>query len=667
MPLQATSGAASYDAFGGGVPVVPNYIEDVFSTWLYTGNDSTQTITNGIDLSTKGGLVFIKNRTNAYGGFAWYDTARGVRNLLRSNSIVGQLTAGVGQELTAFNTTGFSIGPNDNADINISPDKYASWTFRKQPKFFDVVTFSGDVPYPGAGVSHNLGSVPGCIICKRTDSTSAWGVWHRANSVSASVTGLSLNTTGAALYTNQNFSSAMTSTSFAPALVNDASGNAMNTAGATYVAYIFAHDAGGFGLTGTDNVISCGSFTTDGSGNATVNLGYEAQWILAKRSISPGGNWLVLDTMRELSQTGTANLFPNTSGSETTSTPGSFKPTATGFSVTADAQVGGSDTWIYIAIRKGPMKVPTDGTKVFYPLARAGTSAAATITGVGFSPDTALIKPKDTGTSNVDRSFNFFDRLRKQGYRLSAAFTDAEDTSINFITSFDQDGMTLPSTGYTATNGSSYNYINYFFKRAPSFFDEVCYTGTGAAQTLTHNLAAVPELMISRRRDAVAGWAVYSATLGATKYMRLQTDDAPSTGTTLWNDTAPTSTQFTLGSTQSASSGTYVQYLFATCAGVSKVGSYTGNGSSQTINCGFTGGSRFVLIKKTSGTGDWMISDSARGIVSGSDPYLELNNTNAEVTGEDWLDTDSTGFVVNEVSGSNANTNGATYIFLAIA
>ena len=62
-----------------------------------------------------------------------------------------------------------------------------------------------------------------------------------------------------------------------------------------------------------------------------------------------------------------------------------------------------------------------------------------------------------------------------------------------------------------------------------------------------------------------------------------------------------------------------------------------------------------------------MVSDSARGIVSGSDPYLELNNTNAEVTGEDWLDTDSTGFVVNEVSGSNANTSSATYIFLAIA
>ena len=74
-----------------------------------------------------------------------------------------------------------------------------------------------------------------------------------------------------------------------------------------------------------------------------------------------------------------------------------------------------------------------------------------------------------------------------------------------------------------------------------------------------------------------------------------------------------------------------------------------------------------MLIKAASTTGDWLVADSARGIVSGNDPYLELNTTNAEVTGEDWLDTDSSGFVVNEVSGSNANTNGVSYIFLAIA
>ncbi len=116
-----------------------------------------------------------------------------------------------------------------------------------------------------------------------------------------------------------------------------------------------------------------------------------------------------------------------------------------------------------------------------------------------------------------------------------------------------------------------------------------------------------------------------------------------------------------------ASGGTYVSYLFASAPGVSKVGSYTGNGSSQTINCGFTGGARFVLIKRIDSTGDWYVWDTARGIVSGNDPHLSLNTTTAEVTTNDTIDTDSTGFVVNQVSATNVNVSSATYIFMAVA
>jgi hypothetical protein len=135
----------------------------------------------------------------------------------------------------------------------------------------------------------------------------------------------------------------------------------------------------------------------------------------------------------------------------------------------------------------------------------------------------------------------------------------------------------------------------------------------------------------------------------------------------IWNDTTPTSTQFTVGSYLSQSGGTHVAYLFATCAGVSKVFSYTGNGSSQTINCGFTGGARFVLIRRTDSAGDWYVWDTARGIVSGNDPHLSLNTTAAEVTTDDTIDTDSTGFVVNQVSATNVNVSSATYLGLAIA
>jgi hypothetical protein len=110
-----------------------------------------------------------------------------------------------------------------------------------------------------------------------------------------------------------------------------------------------------------------------------------------------------------------------------------------------------------------------------------------------------------------------------------------------------------------------------------------------------------------------------------------------------------------------------VAYLFATCPGVSKVGGYTGTGTTQTINCGFTGGARFVLIKATSTTGDWYVWDSARGIVAGNDPYLLLNSTAAEVTTTDWVDTAATGFELSNAGGNLANSSGVSYIFLAIA
>jgi len=112
---------------------------------------------------------------------------------------------------------------------------------------------------------------------------------------------------------------------------------------------------------------------------------------------------------------------------------------------------------------------------------------------------------------------------------------------------------------------------------------------------------------------------------------------------------------------------TYIAYLFATLAGNSKVGSYTGNGSSQTINCGFSAGARFILIKRTNAAGDWYVWDSVRGIVAGNDPHLSLNTTAAQVTNDDSIDPANAGFIVNQVSATNINVSSATYVFYAIA
>jgi hypothetical protein len=197
----------------------------------------------------------------------------------------------------------------------------------------------------------------------------------------------------------------------------------------------------------------------------------------------------------------------------------------------------------------------------------------------------------------------------------------------------------------------------------------VCYTGTGADRTITHNLGVAPEMIIFKRRDSTGWWMVYHTALGAGNVIYLHRNFASGTWGGM-DSTSPTSTQITLDSADidvNASGGTYVAYLFASVTGVSKVGSYTGTGTTQTINCGFTAGARFVMIKRTDSTGDWYVWDTARGIVSGNDPYLLLNDTAAEVTSTDYIDPANSGFEISSTAPAAINANGGTFIFLAIA
>jgi hypothetical protein len=655
MPLQATSGAASYDAFGGGVAAVPNYIEDVFSTYLYTGNGATQTITNGIDLSTKGGLVWIKSRSSG-NNHRLVDSARGNYNTLSTNNTTAQYDASpVGPALTS---TGFTVG--NWTEINDSGLNYVSWTFREQAKFFDVVTYTGNGSSSQV-ISHALGSVPGCVIIKRTNSTSDWFVYHRGHEYAPSE-GLALNLTASSSSTYRALLDVPTSTTFSAYIANT------NTSGATYVAYVFAHNAGGFGLTGTDNVISCGSYTGTGGAGNTITLGYEPQFLMVKRYDSTG-SWNIIDNMRGFTaDTADQALYPNLTNAETALTS-SLGPTATGFVTGTNLPLNASGgAYIYIAIRRGPMKVPTDGTKVFNPVTRTNANA---VVGTLQASDMGWFKDRAT-------TANWFvaDRLRGiMSYYNPTLYTNVTDAEATPTTG---DTVTAQSAT-TSGNGNIYfggagattdQPLGYSFKRAPGFFDEVCYTGTGANTTVAHNLAAVPELMIvkSRTVGGIRNWAVYSSALGATKFLLLNLTNAVGTNT-YWNNTTPTASVFSLdGSTLvNNTAENYVAYLFATCPGVSKVGSYTGTGTTQTINCGFTAGSRFVMIKRTDSTGDWYVWDSARGIVSGNDPYLLLNSTAAEVTSTDYVDTASTGFEISSTAPAAINASGGTFIFLAIA
>ena len=654
MPLQSTSGAASYDAFGGGVAAVPNYIEEVFSTHLYTGNGSTQTITNGIDLAGEGGLVWSKERTGT-NRHRLYDTVRGGNKSLTSEDADAQDTWTAPYIMT-FNSNGYATGLLNNE----SSFNYVSWTFRKQPKFFDVVTYTGNDT--SRSISHSLGSVPGCIIIKNVSSSGFnWVVYHRSNSATDF---LNLNTTAAVATNATYFSSAPTSTVF-----NIGAGGLVNNGSDTYVAYLFAHDAGGFGLEGTDNVISCGSFTVDGSGNSSINLGYEPQWLLMKQT-NTTGSWIMQDTMRgQTADNGYSRLLADTSGAETSTTTGFIRINATGFSTNGATGLTGDH--IYIAIRRGPMKVPTSGTEVFAPLARNTNGTNTQITTTLSTVDMVMYGDRN---GIFGQNSTVIDRLRGYTKLLRTSGTSSESTNSSAMTGFDVQkgyGLGTDTSGF-GTNysvGGPYPVVNWQFGRAPGFFDEVCYTGTGANRTVAHNLAAVPELMIVKDRTTSWNWIVSGSLIGAANYLVLNGSNTQATNAQFFNNTNPTSSVFSLGTqiTTNGSGDNYVAYLFATLAGVSKVGSYTGTGTTLQIDCGFTGGARFVMIKRTDSTGDWYVWDSARGIIAGNDPYLLLNSTAAEVTSTDYIDPYSLGFEISSTAPAAINASGGSFIFLAIA
>jgi hypothetical protein len=311
---------------------------------------------------------------------------------------------------------------------------------------------------------------------------------------------------------------------------------------------------------------------------------------------------------------------------------------------------GSSDSYIYMAIRRGPLAEPESATDVF--AVDNGNSSDSDPTFISNFPVDMAIRKLTTGSSGLISS-----RLTWQ--LLNTDNTNAEGTGSTLA--FDN------MDGYEDFAAASTQY-SWMWKRAPSYFDAVAYTGNGTAgHTVSHNLGVAPEMMWVKRRNATDIWVVYNETVGNTGFLRLNDTNAVTTSTVAWNDTSPTATDFTLGTyaAVNTSGSTYIAYLFATLAGISKVGSYTGNGGTQNIDCGFSSGARFVLIKRTDVSEGWKVHDSVRGIVAGNDPFVELNNTNAENSSFDLLDPYSGGFAVNNYAGWNAS--GGSYIFYAIA
>jgi hypothetical protein len=624
------------------------YVDDVFSCFLYEGNATSRSIVNGIDLADKGGLVWTKNRDDTY-DHNFVDSARGLTNspYIRSNTNGSQGTDGNG--ITVFNNNGYTVGTSGSWNAN--GNSHVSWTFAKQEKFFDIVTYTGDGT-TSRTINHNLGSVPGMIMIKKTDSQSNWSVYHRGSPVNASGKkyNLKLNVDNAA-GDSDFWPTTPTSTQF---FLGDSDAG-VNASGGTYVAYLFGHNEAEFGENSNEAIIKCGSVTAS-SPAFVENIGFEPQWLLVKKT-SGSGVWQVIDNMRGSfvdtnGDYASRALYADTSDTESSENY-SFGVANTGIGV----EIADGATYVYVAIRR-PNKPASEfaATDLFTPVANPGNSSEPYWT-ASHVIDTFWQKNTTSGGWYIGNRLT-------QGRELQFDSTAAEGGAGNHMFDY-QTGV---SAGASGTNA-----FRYLLRRAKGFFDIVAYTGTGSATTISHNLGVVPELIWIKGRSEADSWVIWDKNADLSTSTPLFSDftQARRYNKLSVNATAPTASVFSIGSagySTNSNGATYITYLFASVDGISKVGTYTGTGGNVDVDCGFSAGARFVLIWRTDSSGPgWYVYDSVRGIVAGNDPYYLLGSNAAQVTNTDYIDPLNAGFTVTSSAPAALNNSGGTYAFLAIA
>ncbi len=292
---------------------------------LYGGSGTAQNIITGKN-NAAGSLTWIKRR-DAAAVHLIADTVRGTDDYLDSASS-GLGITGQTNYITSFNTDGFTLGTD--AAINGAGKTYVAWTFLEASGFFDIVSYTGNAT--ARTISHNLGATVGAIFVKSLTSSLNWCVYHRSLT---SGYNLALNNSAGAL-TDGGFTATTTSNFSLDTL------DRVNKSGDSFIAYLFAHNP--------SQGVACGSFTTNGSGQASVALGFTPRFLMFKSTSTVGtDDWYMVDTTRgwTLSPTSDAILKANVTDAENSSSLGGY-PTSTGFEMTNLSAFG---TYVYIAVR----------------------------------------------------------------------------------------------------------------------------------------------------------------------------------------------------------------------------------------------------------------------------------------------------------------------------
>ena len=315
----------------------------------------------------------------------------------------------------------------------------------------------------------------------------------------------------------------------------------------------------------------------------------------------------------------------------------------------------------------------------FNPVLYTGNESTNAIT-TGLANDFVWVKAKDSGGVN----HYLFDSVRGVQKNMHSNTADAEVTEANTLTAFNSTGFTLGSDAQV--NGSGQPHISWNWKAGgtavsntdgsitssvsastTSGFSIVSYTGTGSNATIGHGLGVAPSMIINKPRDIVSSWAVYHAGIASdaeTDVIYLEGTGAAFDNSTFWNDTAPNSSVFSVGS--ATGTGANIAYCFAEKKGFSKFGSYVGNGSSDGtfVYTGFK--PAFVMMKNASASATpWFIFDAKRNPSNETDLKLNPNSSDAESSANP-IDILSNGFKL-RTSGSYNNGSGNTLIYMCFA
>ena len=417
-----------------------------------------------------------------------------------------------------------------------------------------------------------------------------------------------------------------------------------------------------FGEDANQNLVKCGSY--EGNGDTTngtrVYVGFEPQWLLIK-PIGFSEHWHQFDAMRGMVNAGNdKRLEVNQTGAETT-TVDFIDINPDGFTVYFNPNVNkDNETFVYMAVRRpdGYVGKPAEaGTDVFAMDTGNGSSTIPSFDS-GFPVDLGLMRQPST-----TESWHSIARLTGTEYM----FTNSTVTATPYP------NFTMDSNLGWGKGSEASTYQSWMWKRHVGF-DVVTYTGNGTAgRRIPHSLNGVPEMMWSKPRNNADHWKTYhkgynGGTTPEQYTINLNSNNTEWASANIWNNTAPTSTDFAIGSDAgvNANNWTYLVFLFRSVDGISKVGYYDGAAADFTVTTGFA--PRFVIIKRVNQAEPWLVLDTTRGWGPGAenDAALFLNTNSAQNSNLPLGYPTSNGF--NVYSGNGwVGANGGKFIYYAHA